>query len=124
MRSFTVTDFVAHVSRSSEQAFIIISIDPNHLFSVDESKRLRDALAAPLNPKTADMIVTCCGAHIILPTLAEAHDTLTGLERIFPRIPGAGLIAAIYVGGHLFHEIRQDDVRNSEIPLAQRPTLM
>lgn len=124
MRSFTATDFVAHVSRSSDEAFVVVTVDPSLCATSDDEAHIRATLRQPLGAEGSRILAQCCGTTVVLPGLAQAHELTTALEARFQRLGDYGLIAAVYVGGHAFHTIRQEGAIDPEMALAQGASLM
>lgn len=126
MHSYTATEFVAFASRSSDQAFLLVSIDPALLAEDPEegADAVAEALEGILPEGAVEQIATCCGTTIVTDSLEQAYALIRALEDSFGTMPDLGLISMIYARGHAILGARQDGLADPELPLALSQNLM
>jgi len=126
MLGFSMTGFVAHVSRGDDRAYAIVSVDPCLMCFDDESGLCQDTLEAlePVFGDSALAIAQSGSAVIVLPDLQHAGDLMIRIEKAMIGLPDIGLVVSMLVRGHAMLDLRQEGATDPELPLAPQPELM
>lgn len=126
MTGFTMTQFVAHVSRGDDRAYAIVSVDPATMGFDEDSGLCEDTLdaLAPLFGRDAAAIAQSGSAVLVLTDLQAAGDLHARVSDALPALPDMGLVISVLLRGHTMLDIRQNGATDPELPLAPQPELM
>lgn len=127
MHCFTAIDFVAHVSRSSPCAYMVVTVDPGALrgnSDYDGEEVILDALEGILDSDAALMVSECCATTIMYDSVDEAYPTMARLERAIPAMEDIGLVASVFCRGKIMLSARQDGAMDPELSIAPGSMLM
>lgn len=128
MRSFSGSDFIAHVSRTSDESYMLVTIDPAAVYEDEEEDEADElvvgAFEGILDEKTALVLAECCAVTIAFHDLASAHAVIQAMEEAFPQMEELGVIAVVYAGGHAILSARQDGEIDPELAIAHGALLM